>query len=535
MSRVLERLKNLKWKAILMLPVRMEVIGNWFKLNDPEHLIVPTRRMLEQGWKVQELKQSVALACNANRYRPGDLRTLAAKVQQLDAMLPMQSRVVQLPFENTASGFELFSEGATALLSELAGFDGVDLVPEGVTTEVFVFGKYFNIHETRVIVGGIPLHEGEYDVISREVLQVRLPDNAVPTVTEDGKPYLEVHVATPNGISNRLLVPFKPKPQLAAPAPPEIAYSLSPGSSPLTVDYQWLNLGDGKPLRLVASVDPGDKPILINWVAPTGIAPRTLQVFLDVKVDPTRSVRVSLTANGGDSGPYKIDNRQLIVCLLAEAQSGKVVIDPATLPATVTADVYVMPEKGNYRVDPAFKKLADPLAINFRSTVTNTDALKNVTCPAPPPPPSPPPSPPPGPAPKDAPKAMPEDLHRTTGAARLRDDDVLPTTLQIPLPPAISTAQAAAEQAAGLGGNTLPQLASSIAQRIAQGAAQPPSSIADLAKALAAAANPQPAAQPIVVAPAQPNIVVVAPHNDQTPKRKQHPLARLLGLGKSSR
>jgi hypothetical protein len=172
---------------------------------------------------------------------------------------------VQLPFENTASGFELFSEGVTALVPELAGFDGVDVVPDGVATEVFVFGNYFSIHDTKVIVGGIPLHDGEYDVISREVLQVRLPGNAIPTVTEDNKPYLEVHVATPSGISNRLLVSFKPKPTTAAAAPPPLAYSLSPDTNQLTVDYQWLNAGGGKQSKLVASVDPGGAPILTGF------------------------------------------------------------------------------------------------------------------------------------------------------------------------------------------------------------------------------------------------------------------------------
>ena len=39
-------------------------------------------------------------------------------------MLPMQSRVVQLPFDNSASGFDLFSDGATALVPELTGFTG---------------------------------------------------------------------------------------------------------------------------------------------------------------------------------------------------------------------------------------------------------------------------------------------------------------------------------------------------------------------------------------------------------------------------
>ncbi len=42
----------------------------------------------------------------------------------------MQSKVIQLPFENSASGFDLFSEGATALVPELTGYSGVDVIKE---------------------------------------------------------------------------------------------------------------------------------------------------------------------------------------------------------------------------------------------------------------------------------------------------------------------------------------------------------------------------------------------------------------------
>ena len=37
-------------------------------------------------------------------------------------MLPLQSQVVQLPFENRAAGFDLFLEGSAALVPELTGF-----------------------------------------------------------------------------------------------------------------------------------------------------------------------------------------------------------------------------------------------------------------------------------------------------------------------------------------------------------------------------------------------------------------------------
>ena len=109
--------------------MRMNVAGNWFKLNDPEHLVFHTGRMMEQGRRVQELRQTRSYdPCSAQQYRDADLRVLQAKLAQLEAMLPMQSKVVQLPFENSASGFDLFSEGATALVPELTGFSGVDVI-----------------------------------------------------------------------------------------------------------------------------------------------------------------------------------------------------------------------------------------------------------------------------------------------------------------------------------------------------------------------------------------------------------------------
>ena len=91
--------------AVLLLPtflpsMRMNVAGNWFKLNDPEHLVHHTKRLMEQGRKVQETRQAVLDLCSAQRYRGDDLRVLQAKLAQLETMLPMQSKVIQLPFDN---------------------------------------------------------------------------------------------------------------------------------------------------------------------------------------------------------------------------------------------------------------------------------------------------------------------------------------------------------------------------------------------------------------------------------------------------
>jgi len=68
------------------------------------------------------------------------------------------------------------------------------------------------------------------------VVHVQIPASAIPTVVDQdasGRTYYEVYLATPNGISNRVLVPCQP----ANPAP-QSAYDLTPDSHDLAIFYQ---------------------------------------------------------------------------------------------------------------------------------------------------------------------------------------------------------------------------------------------------------------------------------------------------------
>jgi hypothetical protein len=309
----------------------MEGSSNWCKLHDPEHLVFHTRRMLERGREVQQLRQAVFDACSEQQYRPADVKVLRAKLSQLEAMLPAQSKVIQLPYENTASGFDLFSDGATALVPVLSGYDGVDAVTQpatatpttNVNTDIFIYGKYFDLLDTRVIVGGayIPSFaqaganaatSGGFEIISREVAHVIVPTNAQPTVTYDGQSYLEVYLATPSGISNRVLVPY----QAAAPPPP-VAFDLSPGQE-LDVYYQWFPRADLN-ARLIATNDPGGTPIKIKWDASTGMAPKTLQATFTATVG-TQSLTFTMPANSGVQDEYQVDSQLMTVILLKRLQ-----------------------------------------------------------------------------------------------------------------------------------------------------------------------------------------------------------------------
>jgi hypothetical protein len=382
--------------AVLLIPtflpaMRMNVSTNWFKLTDPEHLVHHTGKMMERGRKVQELRDAVQILCNAHQYRDADLRVLQSKMTQLDSMLPMQSRVVQLPFENSAAGFDLFIEGSAALTPELTGFSGVDIVTipssttasstggsagsgssnsaatsttssnttspatfsitnlaspnqtaatttytiSGGTTaiaDVFVFGKYISLLDTRVIAGG---RVASFEILSREVIHVQIPSNVSVTTTEDKKTYVEVYVATPNGISNSLLIPCQTTPT----TPTKVAYDLDPKNTSVNLYYQWLPGPDGKAV-LAASSDASKNSITITWDSDTGVAPRQIQAQFVATIN-SQNVVVEMPAAASTTGDYTIDGTLFTAKLLDRLHS--IVAYPSAAQTPINFTINVLP------------------------------------------------------------------------------------------------------------------------------------------------------------------------------------------------
>ena len=410
--------------AVLLIPtflpsMRMQMAGNWFKLNDPEHLVFHTSRMMERGRRVQELRQAAAHACRTKQYREADLRVLEAKLAQLEAMLPMQSQVVQLPFDNSASGFDLFSDGSTALVPELTGFAGVDAIAApaaasggsgasgggttaaattpptfSVTTlastnapsttnytiaggtasiaDVFVFGKYISLLDSRVIAGG---KSASFEVLSREVLHVQIPANVTPTTTEDGNTYIEIYVATPDGVSNSLLIPFTP----ATPAPSTFGYDVAAGSQSVNLFYQWLAGPDGKQ-ALVPTVDPGAKGAIgIHWTSDTNIGPRRIQVQFVGTVNG-QNVVLTLPGDAGNQGDYSVDGQVFAVSLLRLLQGFTPYpsLPPGPIAFSVSVQPYLPADSEGLRVRVEPRKLNSKVTVNLQYNATGVNALPNV-------------------------------------------------------------------------------------------------------------------------------------------------------------
>ncbi|QEH32457.1 hypothetical protein OJF2_09280 [Aquisphaera giovannonii] len=546
--------------AILLLPtflptMRINVAGNWFKLHDPEHLIYHTKHAMEQGRRVQELHQAVLDACSSQRYRGDDLRVLQTKLAQLEAMLPQQSRVVQVPFENTASGFELFSEGATALVPELSGFEGIDEYnPDAENgAQILLYGKYFNILDTKVVAGGrliqsMPLDSssppptkdadvGDMDILSREVIRVRIPKNAAVTTTKDQPPatnrYVELYVATPNGISNRVLIPVTAKAAQQAPDA-KVAYDLA--SAKLDLYYRWVR-GDGDKPRLVAASDPGEK-LGIKWTNSTGLAPRTLQVRFAGDIDG-RFLGVTTTGDSGVKDDYVVKLRPLTVSILKRLE--ELFPDGAPLPKSITLTVDVQPYVPlpgmGYRVRSEAQTLPTKLQVNLTYFASGEDPLKDVK-------PAEVESASAGPA-AGAPGLDEPDVIRTSAAAPAAQPPArLPASIPDNLPPLPAALDSSPPLPAGLG-RTLaaaappggaPTRPADLA-RVTQFLTGQPANAAT-APLQQTAASPgmtatpgQPAGPPpITVNPPPQSIVVVAPKEAEKPHKKSrfHP-SRLFG------
>jgi hypothetical protein len=210
--------------AVIVMPsflnsIRMDIRGNWFKLTHPENFTMSSGRMLEQGRFIKELQETDATTvCDAHRYRPEDVRGLQTILTQLRKMLPMQSASVNVPYENNLGGFDLFVPGTTALVPILVGYDGIDVVGSFPPTEAaasqpafFLYGKHFSIHETKVVAGGRSVPDTDVEILSREVMRIKVAKDVQATEIKEragSRKFVEIHVATPNGISNHVLIPM---------------------------------------------------------------------------------------------------------------------------------------------------------------------------------------------------------------------------------------------------------------------------------------------------------------------------------------
>jgi hypothetical protein len=245
--------------AIVVMPsfvprLSFDVDTRWFPLAHPAVTTPDMKETLELSRSVKAIERSVA-ACGRceHFYREGQLARMMRKAEQLEGRLSQQSLEAKIPHENTSGGFELFDAGVTDLAPELVGWYGAPGVDPAAGTTLFLIGKGFSVHDTRVIAGGRP---ARFRLLSREVLEVEVPPGvhtlggppvgqasachaphvgqasachalvspashaeplpapleplapAAPCTADcHGREFVDIHLATPYGVTSHLLVP----------------------------------------------------------------------------------------------------------------------------------------------------------------------------------------------------------------------------------------------------------------------------------------------------------------------------------------
>jgi len=175
--------------AIIVMPsfvprVTFDVSTRFFSLTHPRRTEPTIHRTLEFTRAVQAMRQ-VQERCVATAHcrHPAESAHMQREVDRLDRRLPLQTLHAQIPYENSAGGFELFNTGVSDLAPELVGWYGGPGVDPGGTTSLFLIGRGFSVHDTSVIAGGRP---ATFMLMSREVLRVEIPPGVQISRRADG-------------------------------------------------------------------------------------------------------------------------------------------------------------------------------------------------------------------------------------------------------------------------------------------------------------------------------------------------------------
>ena len=149
-----------------------------------------------------------------------ELKTATAiakeRLAQLRDMMPTQRMVVRVPSGGDNNDSRILCSQGLQLRPSLVGWHGRP--PEqGTESTLFLEGMNFSVHDTHVVAGGKPARSV---IVSRHLLEVTVPCDASPAPSATGNPLLDITVATPNGVSNHLLIKMVPLDHPRTPPPP---------------------------------------------------------------------------------------------------------------------------------------------------------------------------------------------------------------------------------------------------------------------------------------------------------------------------
>ena len=190
--------------------IEFVTVANWFRtseVGDGQKSDLEKASIL--GRKLVAAENALNQAKVEGQYRPDEYQIAMDRIKQLKDLMPTQRLVVRVPFSGDHNDSRIFCSQGLQLRPSLLGWHGRP--PEkGEESTIFVEGRNFSVHDTHVIAGGKP---AKSVLVSRNLLQVTIAKDALPTPSAQGDPLLDINVATPNGVSNHLLIKMaKPHP-----------------------------------------------------------------------------------------------------------------------------------------------------------------------------------------------------------------------------------------------------------------------------------------------------------------------------------
>jgi hypothetical protein len=202
-------------------------VANWFRTSevsdgqksDLEKATIHGRRLVAAEMAINKAKVE-------GQYRPEEYQIAMDRINQLRDLMPTQRLVVRVPFSGDHNDSRIFCSQGLQLRPALLGWHGKP-PDRGEESTLFVEGNNFSVHDTHVIAGG---KLAKSVLISRHVLEITIAKDATFTPSSEGDPLLDINVATPNGVSNHLLIKMAPPRPDQKPAPEEKAKTPAPGA-----------------------------------------------------------------------------------------------------------------------------------------------------------------------------------------------------------------------------------------------------------------------------------------------------------------
>jgi hypothetical protein len=198
--------------ALIVMPnfvpkIEFITVANWFRTSEVGE---GQKSDLEKSSTLARKLVAAENALNRSKiegqYRPEEFQIALERLNQLKSMMPTQRLSVSVPYAADNNDSRIFCSQGGQLRPSLLAWHGRP-PEEGRESTILIEGKNFSVHDTHVIAGGRP---AKAVLVSRNVLEVTISKQACPTRSADARPLLDISVATPNGVSNHLLIQMSP-------------------------------------------------------------------------------------------------------------------------------------------------------------------------------------------------------------------------------------------------------------------------------------------------------------------------------------